>query len=121
MHCAEKDVLRRIDHDSCVSTPYNQIARLRMRYSLKFVCSDIEIRGRRVGVGKPSPTIDCVNEVRTISLGAQVDTGVERRRNHSQSVIRGQSPRGNNRFACAAVVLSCGVTCARAFRFTNLL
>ena len=121
MHRTEKDALRRIDYDSCVSTPDNQVTGLRMNYSLKFAGSDIEVRGRHVAVGKPSPTIDRVNEVRTIRLGAQVDTGVQRRCNHSQAIIRCERPRGNGCLACADVAFSCGVTFARTFRSTNLL
>src|ERR1700675_459981 len=44
---AEKDVLRGIDHDSCMSAPHHQIAGLRTIHALKFTGSGIEIRGRR--------------------------------------------------------------------------
>jgi len=49
-----------------------------MNHSLKIRGSDVEIGRVYVAVGKTSSIIDCVYEMRTITLGTKVNAGVER-------------------------------------------
>ena len=66
-----------------------------MRHSLKFRRSGIEIRRTCVGIGKPSPIIYCVDEMRTVTLRTNVDAGIECGGDHSQAVICTHHLRGN--------------------------
>jgi hypothetical protein len=89
---AEEDMLPGIDHNSRVPLPDHQVSGLRTCHTLKFAGSDVQIRGRRITVGESGAIIDGVHQVGTIGFGADTDVGVQRSRDHRQSVIRGQSP-----------------------------
>ena len=60
---AEEDTLRRIDHNSHMPGPDDQISRLRTRHSLEVIGSVVEIGRTRVGIGKASAKIYGVHKV----------------------------------------------------------
>jgi len=75
---AEKDMLRRINHDSHVSRPDHEISGLGMRDLLEVVRTRIEIGRTCVNIGEPGGSIDGVNHMRTIALSSYVDVRIER-------------------------------------------
>jgi len=79
---AEEDVPRRPDHNARVPVPHDQIARLRLRYSLKPLDSDIEIVGACVTIGEASPLVDGMNQVRTVATRMEAHLGIQRGGDH---------------------------------------
>src|ERR1700752_4951551 len=56
--CAEKNMVRWINHDSYMPAPRHQIARLRMDHALKLAGSNVKIGRIHVGIREPRPIID---------------------------------------------------------------
>jgi hypothetical protein len=76
-HEAEEDMLRRSDDDAHVPVPDDQIARLRVRDSLKLLDSVVEIVGAGIGVGKAGAFVNRMNQMRTVVPGIASDFGIK--------------------------------------------
>jgi len=74
-HRTVEDVLRGIDYDPGMPPPNHLVARLRMYHALKFVPPGVKVRRTRVAIRKARPSVYGMDEVRTITLGAGVESG----------------------------------------------
>ena len=94
----EKCVLGWMDYDSYMPRPNHQVSGLGMCHPLKRATSRIEARGTHIRIGKTSPIINSVYEVRTVTLRTKADTRVERRGNHGQAIVWAQCSGGGMGF-----------------------
>jgi hypothetical protein len=60
-------VLQRIDNDSHMPSPRDQVARVRVFHSLKIFIAGINLEGTRVRIVKPSIRVNLMNEVRAVT------------------------------------------------------
>jgi hypothetical protein len=62
-------VLQRIDNDSHMPPPRDQVARVRVFHSLKIFIAGINLEGTRVRIIKPSIRVNLMNEMRAVTHG----------------------------------------------------
>ena len=87
---AVEDAARWIHHDPDVSSPNNEIARLRMLHPLKVIRSLIEIRRTRVRIGEARPIVNCMHQVRAIPRTTHAGAPVEGYGDYFQTVVSRQ-------------------------------
>jgi hypothetical protein len=76
-----------LDNDPGVPSPDDEVSGLRLLDSLKTFDAGVEIRGRRIGVGKPSLLVDSMNEMRAVVFGISADSGIERSCDQREAVV----------------------------------
>src|SRR5207244_8408993 len=92
-HGTEENVLRGVHYDPHMPPPNKQVSGLRICHTLKFINSLIEIRRTHVSIRKASPQIDCMYEMRAVTLDTNADMGIECRSNDGQAIVSGQCHR----------------------------
>src|SRR5260221_13229049 len=75
-HQAEKDMLRRFDDDTDVSSPNHQISGFWLLDSFEGINAGVEIRRRRIGIRKPGLLVNAVHQVGAIGVGTAANPGV---------------------------------------------
>ena len=79
---AEEGMLRRIDHDSDVPAPNHQVSRLRVLDPPELIGALVEVGRTRIRIREAGPVIDCMHQMRTIILAADMCPRIERGRNN---------------------------------------
>jgi len=74
---AEESMLRGIDHNGGMATPYGQVSRLRVADAAKVLGAVIELGGVGIAVGKAGLLVDGVNYVRTVPARARRFAGLQ--------------------------------------------
>ena len=74
---AEESMLRGIDHNGSMATPYGQVSRLRVADAAKVLGAVIELGGVGIAVGKTGLLVDGVNYVRTVPARARRFAGLQ--------------------------------------------
>src|SRR5436305_12963547 len=69
---AKEGMLRRIDHDSDVPAPNHQVSRLRVLYPPELIGALVEVGRTRIRIREAGPVIDCMHQMRTIILAADM-------------------------------------------------
>jgi hypothetical protein len=80
-------MLCRIDYDSYMSAPDDEIAWLRLGYSLKTLDSIVEIRRSRIRIGEPCTFVDRVHEMGTVLPGRSAKAQIQCGRDYRQTVV----------------------------------
>ena len=91
-HETEEDVTRGPDDDSRVSSPYHQIAGLRVLDTPKAVNPIVEIVGVRIGVLEPGPFVNGMNQVGAVVAGVSTHFRIERGRDDGQPFVWSERP-----------------------------
>lgn len=89
-HEAEEDALGRPDHDSHMPVPHDHVSGLRMVDPLKSLDSVVEIVGAGVGIGKSGAFVNRMYQVRTVVSGIAAHFRIERRRDHTETIVRAE-------------------------------
>src|SRR5260370_5181508 len=89
---AEKGMLSGIHHDSSMSGPDGQIARLRTCHSPKFVDPGVKARRARVLVRETGPPIEFMDKVGAIGGELRMMAGIECLTQNRQPLTRSQRP-----------------------------
>jgi len=91
-HKAEEDVTRRPHYNARVSPPHNQVSGLWLTHTVKPLNSGIQITRTGIGVGKTCFLINRVHQVGAVVTTPHADPGIERSRNHRQTIVLAESP-----------------------------
>jgi hypothetical protein len=76
-----------LDNDPGVPSPDDEVSGLRLLDSLECFDAGVEIRGRRIGVGKPSLLVNSMNEMRAVVFGISANSSVERSGDQRKAVV----------------------------------
>ena len=89
----EKDVPRRTDHNTNVSLPNDQVARLRILDPAEMVGAAIQVGRIGIGIRETGAVIDVMHQVRAVSLTTPAEMGVEGSSDYRQAVVWSQGKR----------------------------
>jgi len=84
--CTEEQVALRVDHNSRMTLPDDQVAWLRTPHALERLSPTIEVVGTRILIWETGPAVDGVNQMRTITFRARAVAQLLGCRNYGPAV-----------------------------------